>query len=115
VKFSDIKFQEGATADCTDYDAAVGSTTCQMILDRNGITIAQFYAWNSAVNSDCSGLWLNYRYCVSITVPGSETTATASPTSTPTTPTPPGPTQSGQPSNCAKWDIANGELNNIEK
>lgn len=94
------------TSNCTEYvDVFTGSgLTCQDILVDYNITIAQFYAWNPAVGSDCSNLWLDYSYCVAgPSLPGSPTTS-ASPSST-TAAGPGAPTQTGQPSNCDKWYI----------
>lgn len=58
--------------------------------------------------SDCTlGLWADYAYCVGVTsstIP--TTTAITALNPTPTGPTAPGQTQSGQVSNCNKWDEA---------
>jgi hypothetical protein len=40
--------------------------TCSTIASKNGITPAQFLAWNPSVGSTCSGLWADAYACVSI-------------------------------------------------
>ena len=90
---------------CTTYELLTFGETCQEVLDGYNITIAQFYAWNPAVGSNCENLWTGYQYCVRTN------SSSASPTqSSPAGPTPPAPTQSGQPSNCNRWYTAqNGD------
>ncbi|MCJ1355898.1 MAG: hypothetical protein MMC33_005890 [Icmadophila ericetorum] len=107
----------GAIANCTEYAPADIGVSCQEILDEYDLTIAQFYAWNPAVNADCSNLQLDYQYCVSIPgfTPPTTTAASTSisisastaPTGTSTSgPVPPGPIQTGQPANCIQWYLA---------
>lgn len=52
--------RDGTLTNCTEYlDVWNGSGyTCADILSLYDITIAQFYAWNTDVGEDCSGLWL---------------------------------------------------------
>lgn len=83
---------------------------CQDIATQNGITLEEFYEWNPALGGDCSGLWLNYAYCVGITSstsPSNTMATTDAPTTTSSTPyatvKPPGPTQSGIPCTCNKY------------
>ncbi|KAL8653777.1 MAG: hypothetical protein Q9226_003712, partial [Calogaya cf. arnoldii] len=84
-----------------------GGWTCQGILRVYELTIAQFFAYNPAVKSDCSGLWSGYKYCIrDPDYEASTTVASATPVTSdvglpPATAT--GPVQSGQPSNCNKW------------
>lgn len=77
-----------------------------MVLSENQLTIAQFFAYNPAVGSDCSNLWLGYRYCVRTPdyVPPSSASSVPPPTST-SNPDSPGPTFSGIPSNCNKYHL----------
>lgn len=51
-------FQDGASPNCTEYADIDDGWTCADILDIYHLTIAQFFAYNSAVKADCSGLWL---------------------------------------------------------
>ncbi|KAL5040877.1 hypothetical protein BDW71DRAFT_212672 [Aspergillus fruticulosus] len=117
--------REGTTENCDEYEAVVPPMTCETVLNRHGITIAQFYDWNPAVGENCGNLWLNYRYCIRVGEPPtmtesssatptttqtpssttSATTTTTTTTSTATYPDPPGPTQSGVASNCNAWHL----------
>lgn len=74
--------QDGIVANCQRYHLAGSGDSCQKIVDQYGtFTLAQFYAWNPAVGSSCSGLWLGYYYCVG------DTCNPAAPTPTQPTPT----------------------------
>jgi hypothetical protein len=33
------------------------------------MSVSDFYAWNTGLNGDCSGLWLNYYYCIGLDGP----------------------------------------------
>ncbi|KAL8693835.1 MAG: hypothetical protein Q9224_003679 [Gallowayella concinna] len=118
---------EGASANCTEYANIKKGWTCQGILRTYGLTIAQFFAYNPAVKSDCSGLWLGmslshsgcpiteswltrnqgYKYCVR--APGFEASTTSGSATVTTSgvgnpaPSATAPVQPGQPSNCNKW------------
>ncbi|TPX16953.1 uncharacterized protein E0L32_003515 [Thyridium curvatum] len=70
-------------AGCTKLHFVSKGTSCSSILSQYGITVAQFYAWNSGVGADCSGMWAEVYVCVA--GPGFE----------PTTTTGPGPTTTG--------------------
>ncbi|KAI4204249.1 MAG: hypothetical protein LQ350_001229 [Teloschistes chrysophthalmus] len=100
--------QSGIISSCTKYYKAVSGDSCQVISDKFGtFTVAQFEAWNPAVKSDCSQLYLDYYYCIAI--PGTpttrSTTSTTKTTSKTPTPTPKGPQpqQPGIVSNCSKY------------
>ncbi|KAJ4269754.1 hypothetical protein NW762_001422 [Fusarium torreyae] len=56
--------QAGMVKGCTKFHYVRDTTTCQGILDYEKITIKQFYKWNPAVKSDCSGLWTQTYACV---------------------------------------------------
>ena len=93
--------RDGSWTNCTTYESVTFGETCQMILDGYSITVAQFYEWNPAVGASCENLWTYYQYCVRTN------SSSATPiSSNPAGPTPPAPTQSGQPSNCNRWYIA---------
>lgn len=51
--------QNGTSANCTQLIDVLQGNTCQRILHDYGLTMAQFFAWNPAVGSDCSKLWLS--------------------------------------------------------
>lgn len=108
---------------CNKFDLVNIGEGCQDVLDRNGITLAQLYAWNPSVGSSCTGLWAHVQVCVGV-VGGSGPTPTSTST-TLTTLTRPGngvptptPIQAGMVTNCDRfymvgtgdscWDIAAG-------
>ncbi|EMD68574.1 carbohydrate-binding module family 50 protein [Bipolaris sorokiniana ND90Pr] len=103
----------GVIEGCVEYEAVVPPMTCQSFLDRNQITIAQFYKMNPAVGPDCTGLWLKYRYCISTdALPSDVISSTFTPTPTPTSAPPtstapaiPGPTHPGTVAGCNKWHV----------
>lgn len=58
--------EPGATADCTAWHYVVSEDTCYDIAQTAGISLSDFYSWNTAVGDDCSGLWLDYYVCVGV-------------------------------------------------
>lgn len=44
----------------------VSGDSCYDLVQAHGITLSDFYSWNPAVNSDCSGLQANVYVCVGI-------------------------------------------------
>ncbi|KAH7196947.1 uncharacterized protein B0J16DRAFT_327070 [Fusarium flagelliforme] len=56
--------QAGMVKGCTKFHYVRDTTTCEGILNYDKITLAQFYKWNPAVKSDCSGLWTQTYACV---------------------------------------------------
>ncbi|KAK6341135.1 hypothetical protein TWF696_008222 [Orbilia brochopaga] len=93
--------REGTAENCNKW--ALANTSCANILAQNGITIEQFYAWNPTVNSNCSGMFADYAYCVGVSG-GTPTTSKATTTSSATIP---GPTRDGTVANCTRWRLAN--------
>ncbi|KAL7811323.1 hypothetical protein V8C26DRAFT_437473 [Trichoderma gracile] len=91
--------QTGMTGSCNKFHLVVSGDTCSDIASKNGVTLADFYAWNPAVKTDCTSLLLGDYVCVGI-VGGT----TIKPTSTTTKPgngiTTPTPTQTGMVDNC---------------
>lgn len=57
-------FQTGASPNCTLYADVIDGWTCESVLDTYDLTIAQFYAYNPAVGSDCSTLILGISFLV---------------------------------------------------
>ncbi|KAF8457847.1 hypothetical protein BDZ91DRAFT_785929 [Kalaharituber pfeilii] len=99
---------------CYRYVDLTDNLDCLDVLEGYNITIAQFYAWNTDVGPDCTGLQPGYQYCVELdegvtlttTTTTAPTTTTGTGTSTTAQPTgPPGPVQEGQPENCNKWHL----------
>ncbi|KAK5660437.1 hypothetical protein OQA88_12981 [Cercophora sp. LCS_1] len=46
------------TAGCRRFYLAQSGDGCWGVADAAGITLSDFYLWNSGLNGDCSGLWL---------------------------------------------------------
>lgn len=83
--------QDGLTDKCTRFYKVVKGDTCAKIIAKYGtFSLSDFYGWNPAVGTDCSGLWLDTYVCVG--VPGTPTSKPASPSPTPTKAPPSGPT-----------------------
>jgi hypothetical protein len=118
--------QTGMVSTCDKFYYVISDDGCWAIANDNGIALDDFYSWNPAVGSDCSGLQSDVYVCVGVSG-SSATTATATATTTPikttaattttagvTTPT---PTQTGMVSGCKTfyyvvsgdgcWGIAN--------
>ncbi|KAL2193081.1 LysM domain-containing protein [Corynascus similis CBS 632.67] len=51
---------------CDEFYFVVAGDTCDNIVAKHGITLAQFLSWNPSVGSTCSGLWASAYACVSI-------------------------------------------------
>jgi hypothetical protein len=49
-----------------EWYEAVSGDTCDAIVAKFSITLAEFYAWNPAVGSTCASLFLGYYYCVGV-------------------------------------------------
>jgi LysM repeat protein len=95
---------------CNKFYLVKQDEGCYDIAAAQGISLSDLYAWNAALNGDCSGLWANVYVCVGIVGGPTVTTtpsSTAKPTSTTTTPgngvSTPTPTQTGMVSNCGKF------------
>lgn len=59
--------QPGMVGNCDAFHFVTEVQGCNDVLTRNGITLAQLFAWNPAVRNDCSGMWANVYVCVSTT------------------------------------------------
>ena len=102
---SSYPIRDGSWTNCTTYELLTFGETCQMVLDGYSITIDQFYTWNPAIGSNCQNLWTGYQYCVR-----TNSSSAVQTQSSPAGPSPSAPTQSGQPSNCNRWYMAqNGD------
>lgn len=53
-------------SNCNGFHRVCSGDTCYDIAAEAGIWIIQLYAWNPAVGTDCSGLWLGYHVCISV-------------------------------------------------
>ncbi|KAK8091448.1 LysM domain-containing protein [Apiospora hydei] len=78
--------------------------TCGAIASDAGISIDDFYAWNPAVKTDCSLLFLDFYVCIGTTTSTPTNTGTSMATTTTTTAgngiSTPTPTQAGMAGNC---------------
>ncbi|GIC89055.1 putative LysM domain protein [Aspergillus udagawae] len=96
--------QTGLISTCNAFYDVQSGDYCQGIVTAYGnFTLSQFYQWNPAVKTDCSGLQTGYYVCIGVA--GSTTTTTAAPTSTTATTTanPYSPQQTGIAANCNKY------------
>lgn len=95
--------QDGLAADCTDFYLAVRGDTCDKIVAAHGgaFTLADFYKWNPAVGTDCSGLWLSTYYCVGAPKAPADPATTTAPG-----PSKPSPTQEGLAADCTDFYFA---------
>ncbi|OCL10882.1 carbohydrate-binding module family 50 protein [Glonium stellatum] len=75
--------QTGMISSCNKFYKVASGNTCYDIAMNNTIALDNFYAWNPAVKSDCSGLQANVFVCIGIIAGSSATkTTTASPSHT---------------------------------
>ncbi|OJJ86302.1 putative LysM domain protein [Aspergillus glaucus CBS 516.65] len=56
----------GTIDTCKTWHLVASGDDCWQIEQDNGITAAQFNAWNPQVGFDCAGLWLGYYVCVGV-------------------------------------------------
>ncbi|PYI34514.1 LysM domain protein [Aspergillus indologenus CBS 114.80] len=83
--------QTGLTSKCDDYYYVNEGDDCTAGLEEFDITMAEFYAWNPAVGSDCNTMEYGYYVCVGV------------PATTTATTTGPSPTQTGIITNCTTY------------
>ncbi|OIW22890.1 hypothetical protein CONLIGDRAFT_719454 [Coniochaeta ligniaria NRRL 30616] len=111
--------QAGQPSYCNYWHLVQGGDTCAGIASMypTWMTLADFFAWNPVVGSDCSGLYVMYWVCVGIQPQTSltlvyPTTSPTIPDEVPWTSTPlpsvdynftPSPTQGPLPTNCANY------------
>ncbi|KAG7139404.1 LysM domain-containing protein like [Verticillium longisporum] len=100
--------QDGMVGNCNKFHYISEGDRCQDILSYQKITLADFFKWNPAVKSDCSGLWSKTHACVGVI--GGQAPPPTPTTTKPTTTKPPGngvttptPTQPGMVTNCNKF------------
>ncbi|PLB44330.1 hypothetical protein P170DRAFT_503006 [Aspergillus steynii IBT 23096] len=100
--------QTGLISTCNSYYFVQNGDSCWAIVNSYGsFTLDQFYSWNPAVKSDCSGLQSGYYVCVGVVGSGATTTTSKKATTTTappkTTTDPHSPRQSGIASNCNSY------------
>ncbi|OAA41492.1 LysM domain-containing protein [Beauveria brongniartii RCEF 3172] len=91
---------DGTVKDCKSWYVVANGDTCQKVVDKYGISLAQFYSWNPSVGSDCRLLQAGYAVCVGT----GDTSST--PGSTPIS-TAPSPTASGTDPKCTQYYFVN--------
>ena len=99
--------QPGMVDNCNKFDFVDQGEGCQQVVDRNGISLEDFYTWNPDVGSTCSGLWADVYVCVGIiggpvlpTLTHTTLTTTTRPGNGVATPT---PIQDGMVPNCDEF------------
>lgn len=104
-------------SNCNAFYKVNAGDSCYVLSHDKGISLGDFYAWNPAVRTDCSGLQANVYVCVGTGDAGMLVTRTASiTTSSDESVATPTPTQHGMTDDCNKfyeiqkgdgcWDIA---------
>ncbi|CAK7209747.1 hypothetical protein SCUCBS95973_000545 [Sporothrix curviconia] len=100
--------QDGISPDCISfYKVAKGDTCAKVVAKYSTISLSDFYSWNPAVGTDCSGLWLDTYVCVGTTA---SATKKPSPSTSATGPAVPSPTQDGLTSKCNRfYEVVKGD------
>jgi LysM repeat protein len=75
--------QAGMVANCYSFRLVASGDNCYSISTTAGITLTQFYAWNPAVQTDCSALFLAYYVCIGVAgaAPGTASASASASTS----------------------------------
>ncbi|KJR85305.1 LysM domain protein [Sporothrix schenckii 1099-18] len=97
--------QDGITPDCISFYKVAKGDTCAKVVKKFGtFSLSDFYAWNPAVGTDCSGLWIDTYVCVGTTATSTTKPTTSKPTSSSPTGSPlPSPTQDGLTDKCTRF------------
>ena len=93
--------QPGMVGACNKFYDVHSGDGCYAIAQSYSIALSNFYAWNPAVSTDCSGLQASVYVCVGVGAMATTTTPTR--TSTATGVATPTPTQSGMVAGCHKF------------
>ncbi|KAF4548991.1 Hypothetical protein D9617_24g017050 [Elsinoe fawcettii] len=95
--------QPGLISTCKTYYLVQPGDYCQKIVDQYGtFSLSDFYTWNPAIGSTCSGLQSGYYVCVGLSSTPTMKPTTAAPSPTPTNDFP-SPVQSGITSGCKNF------------
>ncbi|OKL55215.1 hypothetical protein UA08_09512 [Talaromyces atroroseus] len=91
--------QTGMVSNCDAFHLVVSGDTCAALATAAGISLTNFYAWNPAVGTSCTGLDLGDYVCIGITgsTSATQTTSTGNGVTTPT------PTQAGMVTDCDEF------------
>ena len=95
----------GTTPYCYQWYTVETDDSCSDVAAEYGITLDEFIALNTNVDSSCDGFWSGYSYCVSGVPLASSTSSIITTTSVPTATTAiavttPSPIQAGMASGC---------------
>jgi hypothetical protein len=82
---------------CNKFYEVVKDDGCYDIAAAKSIALDDFYKWNPAVKSNCSGLQPGFYVCVGLVSTATSTSSTGLGVATPT------PTQTGMAGNCNKF------------
>ena len=58
--------QTGMVSDCNTFYYVVSGDGCSSIATSQGVTVAEIEAWNPAIGTDCTSLWLETYICVGV-------------------------------------------------
>jgi LysM repeat protein len=58
--------QTGMVTTCKTFYLVVSGDGCYDIAAAAGVTLANFYAWNPAVGTNCASLWPDYYVCIGV-------------------------------------------------
>jgi hypothetical protein len=58
------KLAPGVTRECSEYYRVEGGDFCLKVGERFGVSFARLRELNTALDAECSNLWLDYDYCV---------------------------------------------------
>ncbi|KAJ8117941.1 hypothetical protein OPT61_g989 [Boeremia exigua] len=58
--------QAGMTSSCKSFRYVRDGDNCASIAQAAGISLANFYRWNTGVGSSCQSLWLNTYVCIAV-------------------------------------------------
>ncbi|KAL4758185.1 uncharacterized protein BDW70DRAFT_162863 [Aspergillus foveolatus] len=96
----------GSADNCDGFYQVSSSDSCDSIARANGISTTQFKEWSTAIDENCTNLWLDHYVCVH--VPGATTSTTTS--LSPELTSGPTPQMPGVVSNCKSYHlIADGD------
>lgn len=56
----------GLAANCNNFYKVVSGDGCYSIEQAYGITQDQFLEWNTAVDDNCTNIWVDYYVCVGV-------------------------------------------------
>lgn len=102
--------QTGTVSNCDQFYKVQSGDGCSAIANQYSIALDDFYAWNPAVKTDCSGLQADVYVCIGIATTATPVSTTVSSTTTTTGIVTPTPVQTGMVSNCNEfYDVGPGD------